>query len=287
MTDSDARPLPVDLRLLRCLFKLVRRGHRVARFFWSPRLKALGVVSVQTRLGFTLLVRPADVMGWVLAMHPNYEGSVGSLIAHHLNDGVFADVGANYGWFSLYAGKLLGPGGGRVFAFEPQADLAELIRQSAAINGLDNITVVEAAAADRPSRGMLLPSDWVGCSGSIGAVVTDRASDPVRVVTLDQELGDMTPSVIKIDVEGGELRVLRGMERLMACPALRCIVVEVHPPQMARLGDDPDQLLALLRNHGFRTHLISMEKQTGPLPELREFAGSLPEDHCLNLSALR
>jgi FkbM family methyltransferase len=287
MAEPIISPLPADLRLLRQVFKVVPRGHRVARSLWWPRLKALGVVSVPTPLDFTLLVRLTDVMGWALAMHPNYEGPITSLIAQHLQDGgLFADIGANHGWFSLYAAKLLGRSGGRVFAFEPQADLAGLIRKAVTVNRLDNITVVEAAVADRPSRGMLR-SDWEGNSGLVGAIVTDRASDPIRVVTLDQEIGNTTPSVIKIDVEGGELRVLRGMERLMARPVLRCIIVEVHPPQMGRLGDDPDELLTLLRAQGFRTYLIAMEKQTAPLPELREFTGALPGVLCLNLCALR
>jgi len=287
MADANIPPLPADLKLLRCLFKLVPRGHRLARFFWSRRLTALGVVSVPTPLGFTLLVRLTDVMGWALAMHPDYEGPVTSLIAYHLRDGgTFADVGANHGWFSLYAAKLLRPSGGRVFAFEPQADLVELIRKAATINRLDNITVIEAAVGDRTTRGVL-QTVGKGNSGWVRAAATGAAADHVRFVTLDEELGEVRPSVIKIDVEGGELRVLRGMERLMACPVLTCIVVEVHPPQMAGFGDEPDQLLTLLRARGFRTYLISMGTQVGPLPQLTEISASLPATPCFNLCAVR
>jgi FkbM family methyltransferase len=287
MDSVNVASMPADLKALRCLFKLAPRGHRVARSLWSPRLRALGVVSVPTPLGFTLLVRLTDVMGWALAMHPNYEGPVTSLIAHHLRaGGTFADIGANHGWFSLYAAKLLRPTAGRVFAFEPQADMAALIRMAASLNGLENLTVIEAAAADRASRGVLR-SDGEGNSGFVGAEVTDRLSDPIQVTTLDQELEQATPSVMKIDVEGGELRVLWGMGELLTRPALSCVIVEVHPEKMARLGENPEQLLSLLRAHRFRTYLISMKKHKGPLPELQEVTTSLPQQTCWNLLARR
>lgn len=287
MSDPNITPLPPDLGLLRCLFRVVPRGHRLARTVWSPRLRSLGIVSVPTRLGFTLLVRLTDVMGWALAMHPNYEGPVTSLMANYLQrGGVFADVGANHGWFSLYAAKLLDPSRGRVFAFEPQADLAELIRQAAVLNQLHNLTVIQAAAADAPTRGRL-QSGGDGNSGYACVVATGRASDPITMVTLDEELLNTPPTVVKIDVEGGEFRVLRGMTRLLSCSSLSCIIIEVHPEKMLRLGDTPGDLLELLRAQGFRTHLISMNRPAGTFPQLRELSGDLPEAACLNLLASR
>ncbi len=287
MKAVQLRPLPADLKLLRMCFRVLPRGYGPARRLWARRLERLGAVAVPTRLGFTLLVKLVDVIGFAQAMHPCYEGPLGAILAHHLRAGdVFADVGANYGWYTLYAAKLLGASRGRVFAFEPQAELAELIRRAAELNRLDNVTVLEAAAADHPSRGVL-QTDWEGNSGFVWAVATDGMNDPVQVVTLDQELGDATPSVVKIDVEGGEWRVLRGMRSLLARSALSTLIVEVHPEKMARLGDNAVRLSSLLREQGFRLYRTSMQRQKGPLPELNELTGDLPDSPCWNLLARR
>ncbi len=68
--------------------------------------------------------------------------------------GVLFDVGANIGFFSMLAGRIVGQNG-RVYAFEPAPRNAEAIRRGAAANGFSNIEVIERAAFERSGSGRL------------------------------------------------------------------------------------------------------------------------------------
>lgn len=127
--------------------------------------------------------------------------------------GVFYDIGANVGYFSVEMAKRLGPPV-RVVAFEPQPDLAAAINQSAVLNGMGNVHVVEAIVGDRAGRSELfvapasIHTSAVADSGrpSVGSV-------PMRMVTVDDlvEAAEIPPpDMVKMDVEGSEHLVLRG-----------------------------------------------------------------------------
>jgi len=132
--------------------------------------------------------------------------------------GVFYDVGANVGFFSLLAAKRLGPTG-CVCSFEPVAENAASVRQNAKINRFDNIKVFELAIGRTSGTAELLLTDWDGGGSlSISAV---KPSEPVsrrqvRVVALDDLIPAEKlpkPSVVKIDVEGVEMEVMQGMSK--------------------------------------------------------------------------
>jgi FkbM family methyltransferase len=134
-------------------------------------------------------------------------------------DTVFLDLGANVGIFSLLVGRRV-MGGGKVYAFEPQAHLINLLRRSAFLNGLSALSGVgtieshELGASDRQGRvGFTIPEGHLG-----GGRVNDAdSSQSVCVVRLDDFLGaDFECDLVKIDVEGHELAALRGMEKILA-----------------------------------------------------------------------
>jgi FkbM family methyltransferase len=135
--------------------------------------------------------------------------------------GVFYDVGANVGFFSLLAAKRLGPAG-CVCAFEPVAENAASVRANAKINRFANINVFELAAGRTSGTAELLLTDWDGGGSLSNSAV--RPSEPVsrrqvRVVALDDWIPAERlpkPGVVKIDVEGVELEVLQGMSKTIA-----------------------------------------------------------------------
>jgi FkbM family methyltransferase len=128
---------------------------------------------------------------------------------------IVIDIGANVGFLSVIAAKLVGPDG-RVIAFEPVPANARRIRRNARLNRLGRIEVVEAAVGDRTGTATLVLAEFAG-----GAALADADLPPdacgeleVRLTTLDDWLarsGSPRPALVKIDVEGAELAVLRGM----------------------------------------------------------------------------
>lgn len=133
-------------------------------------------------------------------------------------DTVFLDLGANIGMFSLQVGRRL-LGTGKVYAFEPQAHLTNLLRRTAFLNGLgapNGVGRVEShglGVSDRNGEmGFVFPDQNLG-----GGRVSENETDlSVSVVRLDDFLGpDFKCDLIKIDVEAHELQALRGMQKIL------------------------------------------------------------------------
>jgi FkbM family methyltransferase len=169
---------------------------------------------------------------------------------------VVYDVGANIGFFTIVCSRLAGSTG-RVYAFEPMPESAATLRHNVALNALENTEVVEKAASSAGGTAELLISEWSAFhalkSEGISAPERTRGAVEVETVTLDDFASKSDagpPDVVKIDVEGAELEVIKGMTALLASkrPLLICELhgtnaafvqlIEANGYQAAALGDD-------------------------------------------------
>jgi FkbM family methyltransferase len=148
------------------------------------------------------------------------ETPVQEALARYLKSGdVFYDIGANIGFFTVIAARLVGPSG-RVYAFEPVPDNAKGIRRNAQLNNLQNITVFEKAVSKSAGKADLLLTRHPG-GAKLSTVGTPLNSEMKGVVAVDVVcIDDLVtskrlppPSVVKVDVEGAELDVLCGMSK--------------------------------------------------------------------------
>jgi FkbM family methyltransferase len=121
------------------------------------------------------------------------------------------DVGAHVGYYTVLSAVLAG-GNGRVFSFEPNPANHEFLRRHVALNRLDNVVIENVAVSD--SNGTA--SFAFGTGSGTGRLSADGAIE-VRTVRLDDycDEHDVAPGVMKIDVEGAELDVLRGADRII------------------------------------------------------------------------
>lgn len=150
-----------------------------------------------------------------------------------------ADVGANYGYYTLLFADLVGPDG-RVVAVEPNPAAAELLGRSVFLNGFGGRTrICEAAAgaADGGTATLLVPQRMTG-GASVADVATLALPEIVRHEVPLRSLDSLFESeerldFLKIDVEGSEERIVAGMERLFA-RARPPMVLEFNP---ARYSD--------------------------------------------------
>jgi FkbM family methyltransferase len=142
----------------------------------------------------------------------------------------FVDVGANIGYNTLYAVQRVGRTG-RVVAIEPASDNVALLRRQLAANGVRNVTVRDAAAGRTTEQRDLYLRGEVS---AVNSLFPDSCFGPVTGVgdpyQARRRAHGMTgdADVVKIDVEGAELDVLRGMSRLLRAKPVR-LIVEWHP----------------------------------------------------------
>ena len=179
----------------------------------------------------------------------------------------YLDVGANIGLHALLAAKLVGRSG-RTLALEPHPGTAALFRKNMELNGFqDHVTMVEAAAAevDGGTRAFEYFEEHSAMSG-FALAASRLATFPgtvhkieVPIISLDALLArqEFAPDVVKIDVEGFELNVLRGAGDLLSRDV--AIIIE-HAPEYTDsvMGEGAaDALAAILFDAGFEACLIT------------------------------
>ena len=141
-----------------------------------------------------------------------YEPAKHALILRHLRPGMtFIDVGANKGDFTLLAARLTGPSG-RVISIEPEPENHSVLQRSIELNDYANITVLQVAMSDRDGTADLQIGSTSG-SHTLSPEFNGLRAVSVPTRTLDAVVADhrlASVDMIKIDVQGLELAVLRG-----------------------------------------------------------------------------
>jgi len=211
--------------------------------------------------GLRVWIDPVSNVGSRLLAEGTYEKKLTNALPHLLNEGhVFYDVGANEGWFSLIAARIVGSGG-RVVAVEPQERLWPVVLQNASLNHFANIILQPFAIANQESETTikLYPSVNTGASG-LGS--GKRRFETLQRVTLlplarlIEGSGVEKIDLMKIDVEGYELEVLKSAGEHLGRNILR-LVVETHASQLAERGESVEQVHELLRSRGYSNRLVA------------------------------
>jgi FkbM family methyltransferase len=199
------------------------------------------------------------------------------------------DVGANLGMYSLTAAKRVGPSG-RVFAFEPVPATYQRLCEHIRLNALDNVRPCRLAVSDGQGRATLNVADRSASSSLFHQV--DQGTIDVATESLDSFVRRealATVDAVKIDVEGAELHVVRGMRGLLEGGQRPVLQMEFNASALAAAGSDPDELYASLARHGYQGHLMRRGKLvpiSGP-PAEHTYGGPFPYSNCLFLPAGR
>jgi FkbM family methyltransferase len=160
---------------------------------------------------------------------------------------VVVDIGANAGYYSIRAAELVGPTG-RVYAIEPSPINLPFLRRNVA--GLPHVTVLPYAASDSVGTATFhLTTDTVNDGFEVGPYAA--ATHQVRVDTRPVDLLIRPPvHMIKVDVQGAELAVLRGMRELIAgSPDLK-LIIEWSPALLRATNVDPLDVIAAIEGAG-------------------------------------
>ena len=195
-----------------------------------------------------------------------------------------ADVGANQGLYTLTLAHQASQG--RVYAFEPDPQLFAALSKNIQQNRVENVQLFNVAAASKASKLLLRPGQFNRGDNRIVQAGPDRSSGvEVDAMLLDDAIPDRRLDLLKIDVQGFEVEVLRGAEQLLSANPGLLLLLEFWPHGLRLAGSRPEELLDLLGQAGF--YLFQQRKDASYEPFIYQAANWSRPDRFGNLAAAR
>jgi len=227
--------------------------------FFYYLLKPAGVVLVEVQ-GSKMYVDSRDTgIAPFLLEWESYEKYETALFKRLVDKGmVVVDIGANIGYYTLLAAHLVGEEG-KVFAFEPDPYNYSLLCRNIKVNGYRNVIPVQKAVSNEFGETKLfLDRSNLGGHSLSEANVDLRDTITVEATSLDEYFknGDCKVDVIKIDVQGLEMKVLEGMTNLINRNDNLKIITEFWPMGIRNSGSSPMVFLNRLIECGFKLYQI-------------------------------
>lgn len=163
-------------------------------------------------------------------------------------DSVFYDIGANIGYYTIFASGVCSKGEGEVHSFEIDPNFIQLTKKSLKAN--DTTATLNNNAVSNKT------GDTVSYSGKFGKTsinsATTTESREVDTITIDDyAANNPKPDVMKVDVEGFERHVLEGAERVLAEGYPQMMFLEIHPPKVQNYGGQVQDVLNLIESYGY------------------------------------
>lgn len=177
-----------------------------------------------------------------------------TLISEISEDMVFIDVGANIGLYCCPASKKLFPKG-IVVAIEPDPENFSFLNKNKNINGLENLLIHQLAVADFCGSGSLFLNSENRGDHRIYDEDEKRIEIKVKIITLDKLLltnGIKNVDIVKIDTQGADFKVLKGMQKTIHENPNLSIFIEFWPWGLLSAGDDPKLMIEFIKEKKFR-----------------------------------
>jgi FkbM family methyltransferase len=217
-----------------------------------------------------------------------YEPQESALVRSILRPGMsFVDVGANWGYFTLLAASLVETNG-RVLSLEPDPRLFSILKENVTRGCLDQVTPLQVAAAHE--TGILSLAGYTEAGGNFGISRITVSSDEqegvfqVQSDSLDHLLelhGMLSVDLMKMDIEGGEVFAIPGLDKSLTSRKIKRLLLELHPIQLAEHGSTVSAITDKLQSAGYKgwtidhsqnaTRETAYKKQIKPNHLLRPF----------------
>jgi FkbM family methyltransferase len=185
----------------------------------------------------------------------NVEPAVQAALAAHLKPGdVFYDLGANIGFYTLLAARIVGLRG-KIFSFEPDFQNARRLERNIVRNGFTNVSIIEAGVWSTSGERSFSSANVGSPDRGVGSFIDEAAAHETLSVLPCLAIDDFAksappPAGIKCDVEGAELEAMRGARDTLARhrPWLLC---------ETQNAENSDSIRAMLAELGYSIQAIS------------------------------
>lgn len=216
----------------------------------------------------------------------DYEPIETNFIKSTLKEGMtFVDIGANIGWFSLIAAKLVGSSG-KVYAYEPRSSIFERLSKSIELNNFHWVEANNYALGDSEKQLQIgwgkenknLGGTWLITSEDVKSELKHHDFEKINVQRLDNVLQDCKVDLVKIDIEGAEYLAIKGAEEMLL-QSKPIILSEISPtllPKISRVTTQ--QYISYMEGLSYECYALT-ENGTGS----RIFPDDIKSDEVINV----
>jgi FkbM family methyltransferase len=193
-----------------------------------------------------------------------FEPHMGTVLDRFLSPGgVFIDLGANEGYFSVLASKIVGSKGS-VIAIEPQSRLQDVIQTNLSANECFNVRLLKCIVSDKTAnmRIFLAPTTNTGSSSLFRPNKYHLPTQEIQSYALGElleKIGVDNCDLMKVDIEGAEYDVFMAAAEVLKKGILRNIALEYHPRILMKRGLAPEDLHQHMIENGY-----GLNKEFGP-----------------------
>ena len=243
----------------------------------SIEITAQGVYMTTRQMGIKMIASPVDLrlvpvdilnFGW---SEKNEMKMLKNLVKRNYDGkSKMVDVGANVGWYSINLAKSFPKS--QIYSFEPISSTYDLLLSNIEMNELANITTIKAGISDYQGVATFYYDPHVSANASL--VNLDEKDNveklSVPLVTLDKYFSQrsITPDLLKIDVEGAELFVLKGSKQIISGHR-PIIFTEMHRKWSSQFNYHPNQIIEFLNSFGYKCFRLK-EDQLIPIDTITE-----------------
>jgi len=218
-----------------------------------------------------------------------YEENTVNLLKKLLKNGMnVINIGANVGYFTLFAAREVGSSG-KVIAFEPKEENVKFLRKNVEENKYTNVNVIHKAVTNKNEETKLLVGPSSAWNFIIQKDMKNFPQESVTTTTIDEFLKDhpMKIDFVLMDAEGSEPYILEGMnETVTQNPNLQ-IITEYNPHALKELGKNGEYFLQHIEKLGFSIFLIDESTGKLTLKNIDEILNKFPIGTFTNLYLTR
>jgi len=173
---------------------------------------------------------------------------------------IILDIGANMGYYTSVFAKLAGEEG-KVYAFEPDPDNFAILKKNIKKRGFKNVVLIQKAVSDKTGKMKLFLSEFHKGDHRIYDPGDNRKTIEIDTIRLDDYFKEYKGKIdfIKMDVQGVEVQVLRGMPLLLQNAKNLKMITEYWPHGLKKCGFEGKDYLDILKEHGFKLYNLNEE----------------------------
>lgn len=243
----------------------VKGKGKFAQMTIAPFVRGKGhelIVDMKSPGGGLLIYNLDDLIPWYVYLYGRYQIEKNYeefLLKKSVGGKVIFDIGANIGYYSIQLGRMIGQGG-KIYSFEPCSYQFNILERNIELNKLTNIIPEKLIVSDRHGGVKKIYFSGISNTGSSSLEVKTDEFEEMDCVTVDkfcQNNNINSIDLVKIDVEGHELRVVKGMERMLDEAKVKNLFLEINNYALEEAGTTALEIIEYLDSFNYRPYSIA------------------------------